>query len=406
VKSRRAGHLLAGPARRLGAVTVLVVLGVVAPPAAFAAPTNDDFAAARSLGSAPSGTVTGVNVAATKQPGEPEHAGNAGGRSVWFSWTAPTSGSVSFSTGASDFDTVLAVYTGSAVGALTAVASNDDLGFQSTSAVSFHVSGGVTYSVAVDGSVGKNGRIGLSWAPAPANDNFIDAQLLPSAGAGSATGTTNGATREPGEPESDVPVGRIWYSWTAPATGTYKLDTVGSRVDTVLGVYRGSSLETLTLVGLNDDDPDRGCCSSWVPIRRASAGTTFSIFVAPLTDEPGTTAGAGFVRLNWGRLVLGSTGRDRLVGTAGNEELRGGPGNDVLRGQGGQDLAFGGAGDDEVHGGAGNDVLVDHRGTNQLFGNAGADRLDARGGRADLLNGGPGKDRCVGDRNDRKRRCP
>ena len=52
------------------------------------AATNDAFSDAQILiGS--SGTTNGDNIGATKQSGEPDHAGNSGGSSVWFRWTAP-----------------------------------------------------------------------------------------------------------------------------------------------------------------------------------------------------------------------------------------------------------------------------------------------------------------------------
>jgi hypothetical protein len=38
----------------------------------------------------PSGTVNDKNTHATRETGEPPHAGNAGGRSLWFRWTAPS----------------------------------------------------------------------------------------------------------------------------------------------------------------------------------------------------------------------------------------------------------------------------------------------------------------------------
>jgi len=46
-------------------------------------------------------------------------------RSGW-SWTATASGTATISTAGSQFDTTLGVYVGTAVNALTAVASNDD----------------------------------------------------------------------------------------------------------------------------------------------------------------------------------------------------------------------------------------------------------------------------------------
>ena len=90
-----------------------------------AAPANDLFANAQAV-SGSSGTATGSNVGATKEAGEPNHAGNAGGTSIWFRWTAPASGTATVDTLTSSFDTLLGVYTGSSVSSLTTIASNDD----------------------------------------------------------------------------------------------------------------------------------------------------------------------------------------------------------------------------------------------------------------------------------------
>src|SRR5256885_1371026 len=68
----------------------------------------------------------GSNVGATKESGEPDHAGAAGGKSVWWSWTAPQSGVVRIGTSGSSFDTLLAVYTGGSLETLEVVASNDN----------------------------------------------------------------------------------------------------------------------------------------------------------------------------------------------------------------------------------------------------------------------------------------
>ena len=91
-----------------------------------------------------SGRVTGSNVGVSKEFGEPNHGGNAGGASVWWSWTAPATGTVTFDTQGSDFDTLLAVYRGSSVGALVVLASDDDtIGRQSE--VSFAAQQGIVY---------------------------------------------------------------------------------------------------------------------------------------------------------------------------------------------------------------------------------------------------------------------
>ena len=133
---------------------------------------GDSFSSRSGISGA-SGRVTGSNVGASKEFGEPNHAGNAGGASVWWSWTAPATGTVTFDTQGSDFDTLLAVYRGSSVGALAVVASDDDtIGRQSE--VSFAAQQGVVYHIAVDGYSGATGAIVLNWQAAPDDDSFLD----------------------------------------------------------------------------------------------------------------------------------------------------------------------------------------------------------------------------------------
>lgn len=369
-----------------------------------AAPANDDFANATDLsGFDPAaGSISGTNVASSKEVGEPDHAGNPGGRSVWYTWTAPGDGSVpnvSFTTGFTELDTLLAVYTGAAVGALTEVASNDDApGLGTGSAVSFATTPGQAYHVAVDGFGGKIGGFFLMWRLAPPNDNFADAVALAGA-SGTRTGdNSSGGTLEPGEQAFGQ--ASVWYSWTPPVDGTYKLSTIGSSFDTVVAVFTGTSVESLELVFVNDDDPDRGCCSSWVPLLNADSGTTYLLRITALEEDGGP------LRLSWGPLVFGTNGADTLVGTASAEEIRGRRGNDSIQGGGGADLVFGGRGNDVSRGGAGADLVFDRSGTDRLLGNAARDRLfarDFRGG--DLLVGGLGADVCTADPGDTRRTC-
>jgi endonuclease I len=124
---------------------------------------NDDFSQAIVLSGSPV-TTTGSNVGATREDNEPWHLGGAsnnGGRSVWWSWTAPWSGPALFSTQGSSFDTVLALYTGSSLGALTRVAFNDDGGPSNTSRLVHTVTAGTTYYLAVDGYSTAAGSITL-----------------------------------------------------------------------------------------------------------------------------------------------------------------------------------------------------------------------------------------------------
>jgi lysyl endopeptidase len=126
---------------------------------------NDHFADAILLRGR-RGSVTGTNVGATSQRGEPVHAGVGGGKSVWWRWRARRTERAEFSTAGSDFDTVLAVYRGHRLARLRELASNDDdvrLGLQSR--VRLRVVTGRLYRIAVDGYEGDAGNIVLNFRP-------------------------------------------------------------------------------------------------------------------------------------------------------------------------------------------------------------------------------------------------
>ena len=112
-------------------LTGCALLALAALSARAAAPANDRFSSRIAITST-NITVLGSNVGATKESGEPNHAGNVGGSSVWWSWTAPTNGELRVTTDGSDFDTLLGVYTGPRANALTVIATNDDHGAQGT----------------------------------------------------------------------------------------------------------------------------------------------------------------------------------------------------------------------------------------------------------------------------------
>ncbi|MGZ5568463.1 MAG: InlB B-repeat-containing protein, partial [Limisphaerales bacterium] len=91
-------------------------------------------------------TANSSNIGATKEPGEPNHAGNPGGKSVWWTWNPVSAGPVTISTAGSTFNTVLGVYTGSTVSNLTLVASDyNSLGGTNRSRVTFTPNPCATY---------------------------------------------------------------------------------------------------------------------------------------------------------------------------------------------------------------------------------------------------------------------
>ena len=129
-------------------------------------PVNDAFANA-TLVSGTNFSVTGSNVGATKEPNEPATiAGNAGGSSVWWTWTAPADGTITLDTSSSSFDTLLAVYTGNSLASLNLLVSDDDY-TNRTSLVTFGAKSNKTYRIQVDGYAGAAGSIqlNLNWSP-------------------------------------------------------------------------------------------------------------------------------------------------------------------------------------------------------------------------------------------------
>jgi subtilisin-like proprotein convertase family protein len=357
-----------------GPIRVSSAAGVTVSSANFmttGAPSNDSFANAQPL-SGNSGTITGTNNGATKENGEPNHAGNIGGSSVWYTWTAPASGKWTFDTAGSNFDTLLAVYIGSNIGSISLIASNDDAGVADrTSRLSFDAISGTVYRIAVDGYIGLAGAIRLNWSftpnvlsisafdppsglqgttvaisgqnfsgatavsfngvnttftvqsaslisatvPAgattgpirvstslgtaassedfvisagPLNDHFAAAQVL--TGIAAVTrGSSLGATRETGEPDHAGGFGSnsVWYRWTAPSAGAWGVDTSGSDFDTVVGVYTGTAVNSLTLVA-QDDDSGEGFASR--ALFNATEGTTYHIAVDGYDQDSGQIA--------------------------------------------------------------------------------------------------------------------
>jgi hypothetical protein len=303
-----------GAARALAVAVLVIAAASLTGPASALAPANDSFDEALEL-TGRSDTASGTNKDATKELGEPNHAGEIGGASVWFQWTAPADGETTIETCGSDFDTLLAAYTGAAVNALTEVEGNDDVcGFQSS--ISFTAEEGQTYRIAVDGRNGATGLFSLQLRLAPPNDDFADAAIV-AGDNGSVEGTNDGASVEASEPGSVS--GSVWYRWTAPSTGPATFMTCGSPFDTAIAVYSGSTLGSLAFLAYSDDACDLGSIAAF----EATAGTTYSVAVGGCCGE------SGDFTLAWNRNPpLPSSMTDPSIGGVAREgqTLTGSPG--------------------------------------------------------------------------------
>ncbi len=296
------------------------------------APSNDNFADAAVI-TGTSGNTTGTNVEATIEDGEPFHSQWSGGTcTVWWSWTALTTGTAAFDTLGSNFDTVMAAYTGSNVSSLTLLSESDDAYFTGVlSRIVFKVTAATTYHIAVAGyyELGA-GNITLNWgyATAPANDDFPGITI--SGTSGSSVFSSINATREDGEPlhiPFDVGpdyAGRssLWWSWTAPSSGNVTFDTNGSvrevitippdyPPDLVLAIYTGTSADSLASINYSASYPYAEVTLS------AVGGTTYRIAVDGWDASYGSK---GSIHLNWSYappIFTSATSITFAVGTAG-----------------------------------------------------------------------------------------
>ena len=212
-------------------------------------PPNDAFADAQPLSGSTTST-SGTNWNATKEPDEPDHAGFPGGASVWYSWTAPTSGRFRVGTCSSstNFYSTVDVYTGTDVSTLTHVNTDEAIcGTWDSYRMIFQASAGTQYHFAVDVQEGGtsvfppdagNFTIAVRPAQEPANDARSNATTL-SGLHSSVAGSTVDATLEPDEIWPYPGAASVWYRWTAPADGKVVFDGCSSL----------SYLDTIVVVG-------------------------------------------------------------------------------------------------------------------------------------------------------------
>lgn len=131
--------------------------------------------------------------------------------------------------------------------------------------------------------------LGYTTNDIPSNDDFSNSAVLVTTSNITVSATNIVATLEPGEPKIGGNSGghSVWWNWTAPSDGVVTINTKGSTCKTLLGVYTGGSLSSLTQVASNNG----GGPNSQVSFP-AIAGTTYQIAV------DGANGAIGVVQLN------------------------------------------------------------------------------------------------------------
>ncbi len=236
-------------------------------------------------------TMSTANATQTDDP-IPPCASTFGG--VWFKVTPSSNGVVRLSTCGSDFDTALAVYSGSC-DALSAVseACNDDDGPSCAglaASVQFLGSSGVTYWVLAGGANETRGtlRITTTQIPAIPNDQCSGAVAL-QADVPFMMSTTNATgTGDPGPVCASVFGGGVWFRFTPGGNGVVTVNTCGSDFDTVLQVYGGDCDSLTPLTGACNDLGGPACGGVQASLRfAATSGLTYWILAGGYADARG-----------------------------------------------------------------------------------------------------------------------
>jgi hypothetical protein len=265
--------------------TVTATALAAATPAFAAGPANDSFAFAQFL-PGPNNSVGGRTINATAEAGERTHGGKAPHASLWYKWTAPSTGTAIFRTvhANTTFDTTMSVYTGTSLTNLVSVGENDDTvlpGLNSTrSTVLFKAVKGTEYRIAVDGFGSATGDFTMTWN---GNDDFAAAQTLPGT-SGFFNAHNEAATAEPGEPGhgGDAAFASVWYRWVAPSDGVATIDSRQNNFASQLGVYTGQSVTALKSVAQSDP------AQKAKVVFTAKAGTEYRIAVDGAALAQGT----------------------------------------------------------------------------------------------------------------------
>jgi hypothetical protein len=276
--------------RGICAIWLLAVLALAAPALASAAPPeNDSFAKAEALSGDHLKVEEGTTGEATFETDEPKHGGLSDGRSVWYSWTAPRSGLIRVEC-TSGVETIVVVYRGSSLAALTEVGTDRQCPASGAPDFSFRAVGSGEYRIAVVAPLAGGGKFSLTLdneSKIPPNDDFASRAAMKDLGGNAvAFGTTEGAGREVGEPAhgGSSTGASVWYTWTAQRSGPTTLYFCNGSFHPVIDVYAGAALGALTSLGTPSpgaSSPDLVCSMGDAvgTVFPALAGQTYAIAV-------------------------------------------------------------------------------------------------------------------------------
>ncbi len=281
-------------------------------------PPNDNFVNAIVISGTPFSNSQDTS-AASQEMGEPNapctdpaFGGTGNFHSIWYQFT-PASNMIVAAGTTSAFDTVLSVWTGNAVNALTNVACDDDSGppagsgFGFASQLTVSLTAGTTYYFMVGGFCDPTdpncpasqvpgylvaGAVTFNLVSPPPNDDFANAIVINTTPFMD-TQDNSAATEETNDPIPQVTTGcpsssgfpgqgrfrTIWYRFTPANNVIVDASLAGSNYDTVLSVWTGPALGSLTQVDC-DDDGVAFAGPSRLTNLALTAGTTYHFMAA------------------------------------------------------------------------------------------------------------------------------
>ena len=270
-------------------------------PSVLASGNADDCSTAKAIAGA--GPFAFDTLAATTGPQQGLACGTGVcANDVWFQWTASATGvcTLTLCGGGAGFDSLVAVYAGSGCPSGAALACNDD-SCGLVSQLSFVASAGSSYMLqigAFSAAYAGTGTFTLTVVPPPSNDDCNTPANLSGLGTfgfdDSFATTGSEGQSEPlcnfgGQTGIDAD---LWYTWTAPSTATYQLETCGTTsVDTKMAVYLGAGCPTSGALACNDD----ACGFQSRLVFVGLAGQTYTFQVGSF---PGAPRGAGGLTLS------------------------------------------------------------------------------------------------------------
>jgi hypothetical protein len=295
----RSGHV-AGPIGRNGKALAPQVVIKSKPQLA---PINDNFAGATLVTGA--GFTANVDTTgATTQAHEPVQLSLVSdytlNDSVWLKWKAPANGRITLDTdGSGILDTAIAIFSGSTMATAHRLIWNDQGGVSGDFAriVGFAVAKGVTYHFQLGDADGGPGNIFVSltgqYSP-PANDLVAKAitvsapALTPKTYTGTDIGATVETTYEPVDntEAAGFPVlDSVWWKWTAPADGQIASDTIGSSMDSYLGIFEQDEYGSFDRIGFSDQGFGN---AGDIPVTNVLAGNTYYFQVGRVDGYQGS----------------------------------------------------------------------------------------------------------------------